>query len=195
MTLAGLAQQAQIIRRDHQHPVENFRDSIAFFRGDGPQLYIVQQADQCLPIADRRVMPGLQLGLYSCHLLEQPPQIGDVTLNAAVEGIKDDPPAIALELDQEMARKIDAGRRPALRPGNVDIQYSQRHWQAFAAFDDPYQIGILWIVVGQRVALIIVFARNGIGQCARLAGNIAGDLAGQVGFDVADELGEVIAER
>ncbi len=46
---------------------------------------------------------------------------------------------------------------PALRARGVQIEDTERHRQPFAAVDDPHQIGVLHVVVGQLVTAVAVF--------------------------------------
>ena len=72
-----------------------------------------------------------------------------------------------------MTGKSEPGRFPALRAGGVDKQNAEHDRQPFAAVDDPHQIGVLQIVVGQLVARIAVFQQDDFVQRQGTPGKIA----------------------
>ena len=72
-----------------------------------------------------------------------------------------------------MAGKGEAGGFPALSAGGVDIKDAEHHRQAFAAVDDPHQVGVLQIVVGQLVARVAILEEDDLVQRARPLGKVA----------------------
>jgi hypothetical protein len=55
----------------------------------------------------------------------------------------------------------------------VQIEDAERHRQAFAAIDDPHQIGVLQIVIGQLVAAVAVLQQQDFVQRPGTGGEIA----------------------
>ena len=131
-------------------------------------------------------MLGRQLDLLPGHRLQQLAQLRRVADPAAVERVEDQPLGAFAQPDQEMPGKGQPDAVPALRPRGMQIEDAERHRQAFAAVDDPHQIGVLQIVVGQLVAAIAVFQQDDLVERLRPRGEIAAalgmpaDIAGQI---------------
>jgi len=64
--------------------------------------------------------------------------------------------APAAEAQQEMPREVEPLGRPALGPRRVQIEDAERDRQALAAVDHAHQVGVLRVVVGERVAAVAV---------------------------------------
>ena len=80
---------------------------------------------------------------------------------------------------------------PALGPRGMQIEDAERHRQAFAAVDDPHQVGVLQIVVGQLVAAIAVFQQDDLVERVGARGKIA--LRAGVAADIARERRKMLA--
>ena len=90
-----------------------------------------------------------------------------------MERVEDQPLGAVAEPDQEMSGKGQPDAVPALRARGVQIEDPERHRQPFAAVDDPHQIGVLHVVVGQLVAAVAVFQQDDLVERPRPRGEIA----------------------
>src|SRR3984893_9297204 len=73
-----------------------------------------------------------------------------------------------------MAREGEPDSLPALSAAGVHVENTERHRQAFPAVDDAHQIGILQVVIGQRIAGIPVSQKQDLVESAGSLGYIAG---------------------
>src|SRR6202158_2357863 len=90
-----------------------------------------------------------------------------------------------------MPGKAEADAVPALRPRGMQVKDAERHRQAFAAIDDPHQVGVLQIVVGQLVAAIAVFQEDDLVERPGPRGEVAAGSA--MPPDIARDRREVLA--
>ena len=200
---AGLAPQIGEIGSQHQHRLDDFDRPLVALLLHQPRFEVVLQAQQHIAVRDRRVIFRRQLAVAADDRLQQLAQFGRAADLAAVERIEDQPLRPVGQPDQKMAGKGEPGRLPALRAGGVDEQDPEHHRQPFAAVDDPHQIGVLQIVVGQLVAGIAVLQQDdlveragAVGKIARRAGmarDIAGDQPQMIA--VAGEIDALALER
>src|SRR5215472_13727376 len=59
-----------------------------------------------------------------------------------------------------MTGKGQARHVPTLGARGVDVEDAERNRQTLAAVDDPYQVGVLQIVIGQLVAGIAILQQD-----------------------------------
>ena len=90
-----------------------------------------------------------------------------------------------------MEREVEPHHMPALSAGGVNVKDAERHGQALAAVDDPHQIGVLHVLIGEGIALIAV----ALGQHFRECGGTRGEIGGALGRggSVISNLRQVIA--
>ena len=79
-----------------------------------------------------------------------------------------------------MTGEINPVGGETVRPGGMQVQNAQRHWQALLTIDHTHQIGILDIVIGQHVAVVAMRMKNdtvqGLDQCRPVAGKNIADI-------------------
>ena len=93
-----------------------------------------------------------------------------------------------------MSGKGQADAVPALRARGVQVKDAERHRQPFAAIDDPHQIGILHVVVGQLVAAVAVLQQENCHSSARARAVKIADGAGiEMPPEIASQRIEVLA--
>ena len=157
---------------------------------------LVLEPEEDRPVADRRVVDRLELGIGSLELLEQAAQVAGLERLAPVEGIHDHAAVAVVHAYQEMTGEGQPVHRPALGPGGVDIEDAEAHGQAQAAVDDLKEVRVLGRIVALGIAGIAVrFEEHGVEVAAPALQRLVGpDARRQVRAEPAD-MGAVARQR
>jgi hypothetical protein len=90
-----------------------------------------------------------------------------------------------------MAGEGEPGHFPALSPRGMNVEDPERHRQTFTAVDDPDQIGVLQVVIGQRVAGIAILQQDDLIERTSARGEVAGGI--RMLADIAGDQPQMIA--
>ena len=108
-----------------------------------------------------------------------------------MERVEDQPLGAVRQPHKKMAGEGEPDGFPALGAAGVHVKDSQRHGQPLPAVDDAHQIGVLQIVIGQRVAGIPVFQKNDLVESAGSFRDISG--CGRMLADIYREQPQMLA--
>ena len=136
-------------------------------------------------------MFGQELAVAAGCGLEQLAQFRGTADLTIVERVDDDAFRAIGQPDEKMAGEGEPGHVPALSPRGMDVEDPERHRQTFAAIDHPHQIGVLQVVIGQRVAGIAVFQQDDLVERAGASAEVAGSV-GMIA-DIAGDQPQMIA--
>src|SRR5207248_4030816 len=106
------------------------------------------------------VVLGLKLAVETGGRLQQFAQFGCSADPAAVERVEDQPVGTVRQTDKKMPGEGEPDRLPALGTAGVHVENAERDRETLPAVDDPHQVRVLQVVIGQCVAGIPVLQKD-----------------------------------
>ena len=144
------------IGSDENHAVEHGERLRRLGLLDMAQAKIVLQPQQHVAVANRRAMLRRQRHVAAGDGVHQLAQRDGVARAPAIEGIEDRPLAADSDAHEEVAGQRQPVHLPALGAGDVNGEDAEGDRKALATVDDAHEVGVLRVLVGQRIATIAI---------------------------------------